>query len=60
MEHSKADRALSEVEFETVSGGHAISASLERFAASNAGSDETFNALTAYAASLRRQPIGRK
>ena len=57
MEHANADRMLSEAELETVNGGHAISASLDRFVASNAGSDDDMsNALAAVVESLRRQP----
>lgn len=60
MEHSNADRMLSEAELENVTGGHAFSASLERFAAANAGNDDATNAFAAFAASLKLQPTGRK
>ena len=60
MERSNADRMLSEAELETVSGSTAIDASLQRFAAANAGSDDANSALAGYAALLKRQPIRRK
>ena len=55
MERSNQDRMLSEAELENVTGGHAISASLERFVSGQQGAS-VLTALSAVSASMNRHP----
>ena len=60
MQYAQAERMLSEADLNTVSGGHTISATLERFAAANAEPDDANNALVALVTSVKAPPTGRK